>query len=96
MPPWVWVLVGSGGVITTVITATAALIRQSMNLTFYRHALDTHGIEGLNAARRAVHPFTKAIRARWRRRAMEKKPPPRTAIQPSRPTLPLPRESAPD
>jgi hypothetical protein len=62
MPPWVWVLVGSGGVITTIAT----LIRHRMDIAFCRHALDTHGIEGLKAARRAMHPFTEAIRARWR------------------------------
>ncbi|MGH3918869.1 MAG: hypothetical protein ACRDSG_07495 [Pseudonocardiaceae bacterium] len=81
MPPWVWALIGSG-VMTTTITATAALIRHHMNIEFFRLALDKHGIEGLNAARRAIHPFAEA-------RAKEKPPPP-TAIQPPPPPLPLP------
>lgn len=94
MPPWIWVLVGSGGVITItatlnrLITTTATLIRHRMDIKFFRYALDRHGIEALNAAGRAMHPFDEAIRAR---REEEIATPDRDPA--IRPTPPLPRES---
>lgn len=89
MPSWVWILVGSGG--AGVITTSASLIRHRMNIRFWWHALDTHGVDGLDAASRATHPGVEAI-STWRRWRAAKKPPAPPTIQPLRPPPPLPVE----
>lgn len=74
MPPWVLVLVGVIMLIRHRMNINFRRDRHRMNIKFWRHALDTHGVAGLDAASRATHPDMGAI-STWRRHRAAKKPP---------------------